>query len=104
MSTLKKVFLSKSIWGNIGTGLLIGAQFIPVASQVVGMSTPLGAGLALATVGLSAYGRIRAKQPLGPVVDDTIKKTMEIVHQINQQTPPNPSQVATVTTLVKTTK
>ncbi len=77
MNIFKKIFASKAIWGNIGTGALLALQFVPVAAQYVSPFTPIGMGLALASVGLSAYGRIQAKQPLGPVIDDTVKKTME---------------------------
>lgn len=81
-SSLGKVLKSKTVWAGIGSGLLAGAQFIPTLAQYVPSGTPLGGGLAIVMAVLTIYGRIKAKQPLGPVIDDTIAQTVEAVHVI----------------------
>ena len=96
------IFKSKTIWGQIGAAALLGAQFLPVAAQYVAPTTPLGAALAIGAIGFTAYGRIKAKQPIGPVVDDTITKTMLVVHDLNGQPPPTSTQILQVKDAVKT--
>jgi hypothetical protein len=97
-----KVFKSKTVWGAIGSGLLVGAQLIPTVAQFVPAGTPLGAALGIGLAAFTAYSRIKAKQPLGPVIDDTIKQTVDAVHQIQGSAPANPKAVvAQATAIVK---
>jgi hypothetical protein len=97
-----KIFKSKTVWGAIGSGLLVGAQLIPSIAQYVPAGTPLGAALGLGMAAFTIYGRIKAKQPLGPVIDQTIKQTVEAVHVIQGNAPANPAAVvAQATAIVK---
>lgn len=76
-TTLGKILKSKTVWGAAGLGVMTVlpavAPFIPAGTKA---GAVVGAALALFTI----YGRIQAKQPLGPVIDDTIAKTVDAVH------------------------
>ena len=101
LSTLGHALSSKTVWAGIGGGLLAVAQFIPTIAQYVPAGTPVGGGLAIAMAALTIYGRIRAKQPLGPVIDTTIQQTVDAVHEIQGQAPPSVAKVDAVTAMVK---
>ncbi len=96
-----KIFKSKTVWGAIGSGLLGAAQLIPTVAQFVPAGTPLGAGLAIGLAAFTAYSRIRAKQPLGPVIDDTIKQTVSAVNSIHPAASVPASSVPAITAAVK---
>lgn len=92
------ILKSKTVWGAIALGAV---NTLPVIAPYV-QGTPVGAGINLALAGFTIYGRIRAKQPLGPVIDDTIAKTIEAVNVIDYQ-PDSVRQPNKVATIVKAT-
>jgi hypothetical protein len=82
-SSLGKALKSKTVWAGIGTAALgageLAQQYAPTILQFVPPATPVGAGITIALGALTIYGRIRAHQPLGPVIGDTVDKTIEAV-------------------------
>ncbi len=101
-----KALKSKTVWAGIGTVALgtggILQQYAPTILSFVPATTPVGAGITIALGAMTIYGRIKAQQPLGPVIDKTIQQTVEAVHQIQGNTPPNPTAVVQqVKTIVK---
>lgn len=84
LSTIGKALKSRTVWVGLGTtalgGAQLGAQVLPYVAPYVPAGTKLGA-LITATLGiLTVIARIRAKQPLGPVIDTTVAQTLEAVH------------------------
>lgn len=100
-----KVFKSKTVWAGIGTAVLgsgeLLQQYAPTILSFLPATTPVGAGITVALGAMTIYGRIKAQQPLGPVIDQTIHDTVNAVHTINGQTNPTISQIATVKADVK---
>jgi len=86
LSSLGKALKSRTVWVGIGTTALGGAELLaPVAPYIapyVPAGTPVGAGITAALGIATIIGRMRAKQPIGPVIDSTIAQTLDAVHQI----------------------
>ena len=105
LKSVGKALKSKTVWAGIGTAALgtgeILQQYGPVALQLFPATSAIGAGLTIALGAATVYGRVKAKQPLGPVIDQTISDTLHAVHTINGQAPPTPTQIQQVTTAVK---
>lgn len=105
LSSLGKALKSKTVWAGIGTTALgvgqIAAQYAPTILSFVPAGTPVGAGIIIATGVVTIIGRIKAKQPLGPVVDDTIAQTVDAVHQLQGNGSPSTAKIAQVTAIVK---
>lgn len=109
-----KALKSKTVWAGIGTTALgIGQLAAPFAPQILSFvppGSPVGAGITIGLGVLAAYGRIKAKQPLGPVVQDTVATTLDAVHQLQISDPATQpqtvtgkvAQLAQVTAVVKT--
>jgi hypothetical protein len=107
-SSLGKALKSKTVWAGIGTAALgvgqIAAPYAPQILQFIPAGTPAGAAITIGLGALTIYGRIKAKQPLGPVIDATIAQTVDAVHQMNPGTeapPASPGNVKAVTARVK---
>jgi hypothetical protein len=47
------------------------------------------------------YCRIQAKQPIGPVIDETIAKTLDAAHALEGQSPPTVTKIDQVASIVK---
>lgn len=109
LSSFAKALKSKTVWGAIASGALAAGPIIPAIAPYV-PAGPGGAALGLAAAAFTIYGRVKAKQPLGPVIDQTIKQTVDAVHQLQgempasaqQPAPPKPP-LSMVTALVKST-
>ncbi len=114
-SALGHALKSRTVWAGIGTTALgasqIAAQYAPTILSFVPAGTPVGAGLTIGLGVATIIGRIMAKQPLGPVIDTTIQKSVDAVNGLHQAgvIPAAPatlaqraSQLAAVKTLVKT--
>ncbi len=115
LATLAKVAKSRTVWGAVAAGGLFVGQAAPTIAQYVPPGGKLSVILGLAATAFTIYGRIRAKQPLGPVIDQTIAQTVEAVHVIGSgqraestTTIVNPTsvagkvmQIAEVTSVVK---
>lgn len=84
LSTLGHALSSKTVWGAVALGAV---NTLPMIAPYV-QGTPVGIGINLALAGFTIYGRIRAKQPLGPIVDDTIAKTVDAVNQLGMTDAP----------------
>jgi hypothetical protein len=97
LSTLGKALKSKTVWGAVG---LTALNTVPYWAPLV-QGTPVGLGLNLALGAFTIYGRIRAKQPLGPIIDDTIAQTVDAVHQLQGDPKPGTATVAAITQTVK---
>lgn len=78
-STLGKIVRSRTVWGIFGLGMIPVLQAI---SPMIPAGTKTGAILGLILALYTCYCRIRAKQALGPVIDETIAKAVEAVHII----------------------
>jgi hypothetical protein len=113
-SSIGNALKSRTVWAGIGTTALgvgqIAAQYAPTILSFVPAGTPLGAGITIGLGVATIIGRIRAKQPLGPVIDTTIVDSINAVnalHQNGQQLAgaqtfsSAKTQVATVTAIVK---
>lgn len=112
-SALGKALKSKTVWTGIGTIAVNGLEYLPMVAQFVPPGSGIAVGINVAIGAMTIYGRIRAKQPLGPVIDDTIKNTVDAVHMlqgsqanehslltgVNART--TPDAVAEVTAVVK---
>lgn len=100
-----KVFKSKTVWSGIGMAVLgsgeILQQYAPTILSFVPAATPVGAGITVALGLMTVYGRIKAQQPLGPVIDTTIQQTVDAVHVIQGDGPPTIGKVESVTAEVK---
>ena len=100
-----KVFKSKTVWAGIGTVVLgsgeILQQYGPLALQFFPPTSAVGAGLTIALGGMTIYGRIKAQQPLGPVIDKTIQQTVDAVHELQGQAPAGKTVVEQATIIVK---
>lgn len=105
LSSLGKALKSKTVLAGIGTTALgaaeLAQQFAPAILSFVPPATPVGAAITIGLGALTIYGRIKAKQPLGPVIDDTIKQAVDAVHELQDQAPPSVRKVDTVTAMVK---
>lgn len=105
-SSIGKALKSKTVWAGIGTTALGVANFavqaVPVIAPYVPATSPVGAGLAIALGLLTIYGRVNAKQPLGPVIGTTVQKTLAADHEMQGElAPPSAAHVALVTGMVK---
>ena len=104
-SALGHALKSKTVWAGIGTTALgvgqVAAQYAPDVLAFVPPGTPVGAALTIGLGALTIYGRVRAKQPLGPVIDTTIQQSVDAVHQLQSQGPPSVAKVDAVTAIVK---
>lgn len=104
-SSLGKALKSKTVWAGIGTAALgigqIAQQYAPTILSFVPAASPVGAGIIIGTGVLTIIGRIKAKQPLGPVIDDTIAQTVAAVHEIQGNGSPSIAKIEAVTTIVK---
>lgn len=100
-----KVFKSKTVWAGIGTAALgsgeLLQQYAPTILSFVPATTPIGAGITIALGVMTVYSRIKAQQPLGPVIDTTIKQTVEAVHNLQGNDVPTPTTIAAVKSEVK---
>ena len=87
---------SRTVWMGIGTAALgageLAAQYSPQILSMVPATTPFGAGLTIGLGVLTVIARVRAKQPLGPVVNDTIAKTIDVVHDMQAAGKPKAAQ------------
>lgn len=79
MGTLGKILSSKTVWGATLLGVM---GILPTVAPLVPAGTKTGALITLVLAAFTIYGRIRAKQPLGPVIDETIAKTVDAVHEL----------------------
>jgi hypothetical protein len=98
MGTLGKIFSSRAVWGAALLGVM---GILPTIAPIVPQGTWEGAIITIALSGFTIYARIRAKQPLGPVIDATIQKSVEAVHELQGQSPPSVAKVDAVTSMVK---
>lgn len=89
MGVLSTVLKSRTVWGAAILGVIPVLQAI---SPIVPAGTKAGAAIAAILAIYTIYCRIKAKQPLGPVIDDTIAKTVDAVHRL-QTTAPQPAPV-----------
>lgn len=90
-STLQKIVKSRTVWGVVILGLIPVLQAI---APMVPAGTKTGAVLTLIIAGYTIYCRIRAKQALGPVIDETIAKTVEAVHVLGANPNPGTTTIA----------
>lgn len=88
---IPKFLKSKTVWAGIGTVLLgsgeILQQYGPLAMQLFPPTSAIGAGLTIGLGAATIYGRIKAQQPLGPVIDKTIAQTVAAVHELQGSSP-----------------
>jgi hypothetical protein len=94
-TTLGKVMKSRTVWGAV----ILGA--IPVLQAIAPMlpaGTKAGAVVGVILMIWTIYCRIRARQPLGPVIDTTVAKTIEAIHIIGatQATPAPGPETTTI--------
>lgn len=109
-SSIGKALKSKTVWAGIGTTAIGIGEFAAHAAPVVApyiapyvpATGPVGAGITIALGLLTVYGRVKAKQPLGPVIDSTIQQTMVAVGQLHDTGHPTGTDVAIVKEMVKT--
>lgn len=100
LATLNKIVHSRTVWGAVSAGTLIVGQAAPTVAQYLPAGGKLSVILGLIATGVTIYGRIRAKQPLGPVIDTTIAQTLEAVHVLGASDPPaDPAKTYGVTTI-----
>jgi hypothetical protein len=104
-SSLGKALKSKTVWAGIGTAALgvgqIAAPYAPQILQFIPAGTPVGAVATIALGAMTIYGRVRAKQPLGPVIDDTVARSVEALHQLREQPLPSVAVIDAVAAMVK---
>jgi hypothetical protein len=79
MGTLGKVLSSRTVWGAAILGIM---GILPTIAPMIPQGTKAGALITIALAGWTIYCRIRAKQPLGPVIDKTIAQTVDAVHEL----------------------
>ena len=80
-TTFGKIVKSRTVWGATGLGVM---TVLPTIAPIVPANTKASAIIGLLLAIYTIYGRIMAKQPLGPVVDDTIAKTVNAVNAFHQ--------------------
>lgn len=90
LATLGKIAKSRSVWGSIGSGFIIVGQAYPHVAHILPAGSKITVILGLIATGVSLYGRIRAKQPLGPIIDQTIADTVTQVHELGIGPAPDP--------------
>lgn len=104
-SSLGKALKSKTVWAGIGTTALgvgqIAAQYAPTILSFVPAASPVGAALTIGLGALTIYGRVKAQQPLGPVIDKTIADSVKSINSIQGTDPASIRQVDAVTAVVK---
>lgn len=83
MGTFGKIVASKTVWGAVALGIF---GILPTIAPMVPQGSKTGAVIAIALMCFTIYGRIRAKQSLGPVVDDVMKQTIEAIHVLGDNT------------------
>lgn len=103
--SLGNALKSKTVWAGIGTAALgageILQQYAPTILSFVPAATPAGAAITIALGAMTIYGRIRAKQPLGPVIDKTIADSVNAISGMNSAPAPSLRQIDAVTAVVK---
>jgi len=104
--SLFRALKSKTVWAGIGTTALGVAHFAaaaaPVITPYVPATSPAGACLAIGLGLLTVWGRTRAVQPLGPVIQTTVRKTLAADNEIRGvPAQPSATKVAVVTGMVK---
>jgi hypothetical protein len=86
-SSLGKALKSKTVWAGIGTAALgagqLAEQYAPTILSFVPPATPAAAAISIGLGALTIYGRIKAQQPLGPVIDRTIKNSVDAVNSLH---------------------
>lgn len=107
-SSIGHALKSRTVWAGVGTTALgitqIAAQYAPSILSFVPAATPVGAGITIALGVATVIARVRAKQPLGPVIDTTIAQTVDAVHQMQGKDVPSTAAVAAVAARVKATR
>jgi len=98
MGTLGKILSSRTVWGATILGVM---GILPTIAPMIPQGTKTGALITLAMMVYTIYCRIRAKQPLGPVIDATIAKSVDAVHELQGQSPPSVAKVDAVAAIVK---
>ncbi len=98
MGTLGKILSSRTVWGATALGVM---GILPTIAPMIPQGTKTGALITLAMMVWTIYCRIRAKQALGPVIDDTIAKSVVAVHELQGQGAPSNAKIDAVTTIVK---
>jgi hypothetical protein len=103
MGTLGKILKSKTVWGASFLGAML---VLPAIFPIIPAGTKASAAIGLVLMGFTIYSRIKAKQPLGPIIDKTIADTMEAVHTLGiADPPPTPTgkvaEIAEVKAVVK---
>jgi hypothetical protein len=87
-SAIGHALKSRTVWAGIGTTALgisqVAAQYAPTILSFVPAGTPVGAGLTIGLGVATIIGRIMAKQPLGPVIDTTIAKSVDAVNALHE--------------------
>lgn len=106
-----KIVKSRTVWVGVGTTVFGAIELLPQALPYIQPYVPVHSKAgALITILLgiaTVVGRIRAKQPIGPVIDATIAQTVEAVHVLGiSKAPPDSiagqvEQVAEVKAVVK---
>lgn len=79
-NTLGKALSSKTVWAGIGIILATAAELLPIVAPYVPPGGKLAAIVTILLALCTIYGRIQARQSLGPVIDKTIADTVEAVH------------------------
>ncbi len=104
-SALGRALKSRTVWAGIGSTALgvgqLAAQYAPAILSFVPPATPLAAGITAGLGVLTIIGRLRAKQPLGPVIDQTIAQSISAVTAIKGEPPVGIKTVDAVTAAVK---
>jgi len=91
MGILGKILSSRTVWGAAILGVM---GILPTIAPMIPQGTKTGALNTLLMMGFTIYGRIRAKQPLGPVIDTTISKTIDAVHELGISAEGAPTSIA----------
>lgn len=103
-TTFGKILSSRTVWGAAVLGAI---PVIQAISPMVPSGTKAGAVIGVILALWTVYCRIRAKQPLGPVIDSTIAQTVEAIHVLGISTTVPTTitgkvdQIANVTAVVK---
>ncbi len=90
-TTFGKIVSSKTVWRATLLGLM---GVLPTIAPMVPAGTWESAAIATVLAAFTVYSRIQAKQPLGPVIDQTIAQTVEAVHQLGISAEGAPTSIA----------
>jgi hypothetical protein len=95
------------VWAGIGTASLgigeLAAQYAPQILSFIPPASPVAATIIIGTGIATIIARVKAKQPLGPVIDQTIAKSVNAVNAMHQTGVIPAAQLAAVKAQVKGT-